>query len=192
MTRPAAAYWGRMTVHAAIFPSLAVRAERVTFADAVRDHQDEIYGVALRILGEREAARDATSATLVKAYRSWDRYDQTRPVRHWLLRIAANEAITIGRARTRERAHTAPADTAMDVPAAAPAPHEQAVAREERERVRSAVAALPELYRVPVVLRYFSDLSIDEVAALVGRPASTVGVQLLRARALLRAALEAS
>ncbi len=192
MTRPPAAYWGKMTIHAAFYPGRAVRAERVTFAEAVRDHQDEIYGVALRILGDRDLAMDATSATLVKAYRSWGRYDQTRPVRHWLLRIAANEAITIGRARTRERARTTSVDVVIDIPAATPAPHDHAIAREDRERVRSAVARLPELYRVPVVLRYFSDLSIEEIAALVGRPASTVGVQLLRARALLREALEAN
>jgi len=48
---------------------------------------------------------------------------------------------------------------------------------------------LPELYRVPVVLRYFNDLSLEEVAAVTGRPVSTVGVQLLRGRALLRKTL---
>lgn len=69
-------------------------------------------------------------------------------------------------------------------------PHDEAVRREDRARVRRAVAALPELYRVPVVLRYFSGLSLEEIASLTGRSASTVGVQLLRARGLLRATLE--
>jgi RNA polymerase sigma-70 factor, ECF subfamily len=76
------------------------------------------------------------------------------------------------------------------MPDRSPLPDEHLVAREERERVRRAVAGLPELYRVPVVLRYFSELSVDEIAAVIGRPSSTVGVQLLRARALLRTALE--
>ncbi|MDQ3401397.1 MAG: sigma-70 region 4 domain-containing protein [Chloroflexota bacterium] len=49
---------------------------------------------------------------------------------------------------------------------------------------------MPERYRVPIVLRYFNDLTIDEVARVTGRRAPTVGVQLLRARALLRASLE--
>jgi RNA polymerase sigma-70 factor (ECF subfamily) len=174
---------------AALFPAL-VRTARVTFADAVRDHQDEVYGVALRILGDRDAAREAASAAFLKAYRSWDHYDQTRPVRHWLLRIAANEAISIGRSRTRERARTASVDEAGGVADPAQTPEGALVAREERDRVRSAVAGLPELYRVPVVLRYFSELSVDEIATVTGRPASTVGVQLLRARALLRSSLE--
>lgn len=192
MAAPAAAYWGKMTLHAALAaarPGLLARETRVTFAEAVQEHQDEVFGVALRILGDRDAALDAASRAFMKAFRSWDRYDQTRPVRHWLLRIAANEAITIGRGRTRERARQTAADDALEVADAAPAPDATAVAREERERVRAAVAALPDLYRVPVVLRYFSDLSIEEIAAVTGRPAATLGVQLLRARALLRSAL---
>jgi RNA polymerase sigma-70 factor, ECF subfamily len=183
-----------MTTHAslaALFPTAFVRAGRVTFADAVRDHQDEVYGVALRILGDRDAAREAASAALLKAYRSWDRYDQTRPVRHWLLRIAANEAISVGRSRTRERSRTTTVDDAAAVADPAQTPDLVLVAREERDRVRAAVAGLPELYRVPVVLRYFSELSLEEIAAVTGRPSTTVGVQLLRARALLRASLEA-
>lgn len=173
-----------------VLPRALARPQRVTFDDAVRDHQDELYGVALRILGDRDSAADATSRALLKAFRSWDRYDQTRPVRHWLLRIAANEAISIGRDRTRERERQASADDALEVADRAPLPDEHVLAREQRERVRLAVAALPELYRVPIVLRYFSDLTIDEIATVTDRPASTVGVQLLRARAMLRAALE--
>ena len=175
----------------ALLPRAFARTGRVTFAEAVRKHQDELYGVALRILGDRDAAQDATSRALLKAFRSWASYDQTRPVRHWLLRIAANEAISIGRERTRDRERHASADDAMQMPDRTPLPVESLVAREERERVRAAVASLPELYRVPIVLRYFSELSIDEIAAVTGRPATTLGVQLLRARGLLRAALEA-
>lgn len=182
-----------MTTHAslaALFPAAFARAGRVNFADAVRDNQDEVYGVALRILGDRDAAREAASTAFLKAYRSWDRYDQTRPVRHWLLRIAANEAISVGRSRTRDRARTTAVDEAVAVADPAQTPDQALVSREERDRVRTAVAGLPELYRVPVVLRYFSELSIEEIATVTGRPAATVGVQLLRARALLRASLE--
>ena len=83
------------------FPVTAIR-PTVTFADGVREHQDEVYGVALRITGDRDAALDVASSTFLKAYRAFDRYDQTRPLRHWLLRIATNEAITYVRKRGRE------------------------------------------------------------------------------------------
>jgi RNA polymerase sigma-70 factor (ECF subfamily) len=162
---------------------------RPTFAEAVAAHQDEVYGAALRILGDREAALEATSNAFLKAYRAFERYDPARPLRHWLLRIATNEALTVARARARELRRRADADAADGVADAAALPPEASVAREDRERVRAAVAALPERYRVVVVLRYFDELSLEEIAKVTGRPASTVGVQLLRGRALLREAL---
>jgi len=162
-----------------------------TFAEAVREHQDEVYGAALRITGDREAALDVTSNTFLKAYRAFDRYDPARPLRHWLLRIATNEAISHVRTRGRERNRRVDVEQAGTVADSAATPELESVAREDRARIRAAVTGLPELYRVVIVLRYFNELSVDEIAHVTGRRASTVGVQLLRGRALLRQALEA-
>ncbi|TME28456.1 MAG: sigma-70 family RNA polymerase sigma factor [Chloroflexi bacterium] len=166
-------------------------ASPVTFVDGVREHQDEVYGVALRITGDRDAALDVASSTFLKAYRAFDRYDQTRPLRHWLLRIATNEAITYVRKRGRELRRRVEVEHASALADPMATPDAESVAREDRARVRAAVATLPELYRVVIVLRYFNDLSVDEIAHVTGRPASTVGVQLLRGRGLLRGSLEA-
>jgi RNA polymerase sigma-70 factor (ECF subfamily) len=174
---------------AAGLPFARTATPRVTFAELVRDHQDEVFGLALRMLGDRDAAMDVTSTVFLKAYRAFDRYDHARPARNWLLRITVNESISAGRATTRELARRASADAALDVPGREGTPEDEAIRREDRERIRGAVAALPELYRTPVVLRYFSGLSLEEIAQVTGRSASTVGVQLLRARAMLRAAL---
>src|SRR6185503_14551749 len=142
MTGSWRSYGRRMTTHAslsALFPTAFARAGRVIFADAVRDHQDEVYGVALRILGDRDAAREAASAAFLKAYRSLDRYDQTRPVRYWLLRIAANEAISVGRSRTRARAR---AGSGRSTAGAVPRPRgasvlQRAIGRRDRGRDRT-------------------------------------------------------
>jgi RNA polymerase sigma-70 factor (ECF subfamily) len=172
--------------------SSAIVRSAVTFEDVVREHQHAVYGAALRILGDRDAAHDAANQTFIKAYRSIGSYDATRPIRPWLLRIAVNEAITIGRSRTRDRARQAPEAEAAAVVDRAPSPERETLDRESREAIRSAVARLPELYRVVVVLRYFNELSVDEVAAATGRSPSTVGVQLLRARQQLRKAMAGS
>ena len=169
--------------------SSAIVRSAMTFDDVVREHQDAVYGAALRILGDRDLAHDAANQAFVKAYRSIASYDPTRPIRPWLLRIAVNEAITIGRSRTRDRSRRAPEAAAAQVSDRAATPERETLARESREAIRSAVARLPERYRVVVVLRYFNELSVDEVAAATGRSSSTVGVQLLRARQLLRKAM---
>jgi RNA polymerase sigma-70 factor, ECF subfamily len=171
------------------FPVTAA-ATPVTFAEGVREHQDEVYGVALRITGDRDAALDVASSTFLKAYRAFDRYDQTRPLRHWLLRIATNEAISYVRKRGRELRRRVDVDQASALADPTIAPDAESLAREDRARIRSAVSLLPELYRVVIVLRYFNELSVEEIAHVTRRPASTVGVQLLRGRALLRSALE--
>jgi RNA polymerase sigma factor (sigma-70 family) len=163
----------------------------VTFADGVREHQDEVYGVALRITGDRDAALDVASSTFLKAYRAFDRYDPTRPLRYWLLRIATNEAISYVRKRGRELRRRVEVEHASAIADPTASPDTETVAREDRARIRAAVSLLPELYRVVIVLRYFNELGIDEIAQITGRPASTVGVQLLRGRALLRSSLEA-
>lgn len=164
-------------------------AAAVTFEDAVRGHQEAVYGAALRVLADRELARDAASQAFIKAYRSWRSYDPTRPIRPWLLRIAVNEAITLGRSRARQRAHLAPDTDPGRIATGAGTPEGEVLDRESAHAVRSAVARLPERYRVVVVLRYFGELSVEEVATATGRSASTVGVQLLRARQLLRKAI---
>lgn len=176
-------------VAALALPVAGARARRMTFADMVREHQDEVYGLALRMLGDRDAALDVMATVFFKAYRAFDRYDPSRPARHWLLRIAVNESVSAARSRTRDRARRAPAEDAVTVVDPEPRPEDEVLRREERDRVRMAVADLPDLYRSVVVLRYFSGLPVDEIAQVTGRPSSTVGVQLLRARALLRDAL---
>src|SRR5690242_20320708 len=133
----------------------------VTFEDVVREHEAAVYGTALRILGDRDAALDAANQTFMKAYRSRASYDPSRPIKHWLLRIAVNEAITIGRARTRERARHAPEAEVANVSDRTAMPEVETLARESRDGIRAAVAMLPDLYREVVVLRYFNELSVD-------------------------------
>ena len=169
-------------------PSAIVRGT-VTFEDVVREHEDAVYGAALRILGDRDLALDAANQAFMKAYRSIGSYDPSRPIKHWLLRIAVNEAITIGRARSRDRSRRAPESDAAAIHDRTATPEREALDRESRDAIRAAVTRLPELYREVVVLRYFNELSVDEIAGVLARPSSTVGVQLLRARQLLRKAL---
>jgi RNA polymerase sigma-70 factor (ECF subfamily) len=189
----AGAYKGGMATSVALQLGVPMTAatQPVMFADAVREYQDEVFGVALRITGDRDAALDVTSATFLNALRAFHRYDQNRPLRHWLLRIATNEAISYVRKRGRELRRLVDVDQASALADPTATPDAESLAREDRARIRSAVSLLPELYRVVIVLRYFNELSLDEIAEVTGRPASTVGVQLLRGRALLRSALEA-
>ena len=165
------------------------------FAAVVERHQAAVYGTALRLVGDRDAALEVANATFYKAYRALDSVDPTRPLRPWLVRIATNEALNYLRSRGRDVRQTlggeAGAAALSAVPSGEADPEAGTLAREERDAVRRALAALPEHYRVVVVLRYLHDLSYAEIAAQTGLSANTIGVYLLRAREQLRARLAA-
>src|SRR5262249_10216817 len=157
--------------------------------------QAAVYGTALRLIGDRDAALEVANTTFFKAYRALDSVDLTRPLRPWLVRIASNEALNYLRAHGRHARQT-PAGEAGEAALAGLAgsgagPEGQALARERRAAVQRAVAALTERYREVVVLRYLHDLSYAEIAAQTGLPTSTVGVYLLRGRDQLRGRLAA-
>ncbi len=161
-------------------------------AALVERYQRDVFAACLRVLRDTDSAVEVANAAFFKAYANLASYDSARPLRPWLLRIATNEALNAVRGQRREREHTVSGPVADELASKAPAhddPASDILENERRETVRAAVAALPERYRLLIVLRFFNDRSYAEIAAQTGLPVNTVGVQLLRARTLLRRAL---
>jgi RNA polymerase sigma-70 factor (ECF subfamily) len=134
------------------------------------------YGVT----GDRMLADHVAQEALVRAFRSLNAFDPTRAFRPWLKRITVNLAIDELR---RERKH----DPSRWDELRAVHPFED---RELLDEVVSAVRRLPERQRLVVVLHYWLDTGVDEIAAYLGIPVGTVVSRLSRARAALRAELE--
>jgi RNA polymerase sigma factor (sigma-70 family) len=158
----------------------------------VERYQADVFGTALRLCRDRDTALELANATFYKAHRNLHAFDETRPLRPWLLRIATNETLNWLRSRRREREHVLDGksgETALAVIPGGSNPEGDALRREEREAVRAALARLPDHYRLVLTLRFFDDLSYQEIAEHTGQDANTVGVQLLRARKMLKEAL---
>ena len=169
-----------------------------SFEALVRAHQDRVFSIALRLLGDHSDAEDVTQDAFVRAYRAlggWDggRIRTLRPGA-WLATITVN----VVRSR-RRRPVGAPGIEPLafldelDHPLAADttSPHDAIVRREALETWASRILALPERYRAPVVLRHVDGLGYDEIAEVLERPEGTVKAQVHRGLGLLRAALEA-
>jgi RNA polymerase sigma-70 factor, ECF subfamily len=169
-----------------------------TFEALVRGHVDRCYSIALRILGDPSDAEEVAQDALVRAYRALASYDATRirdlRLRGWLATIVANLA------RNRLRRHplrTTPLAPLIDAgiePAAGAATDPELLIhrRAHQAELAAAVLALPDRYRLPIVLRHVDDLSYDEVALALDRPVGTVKAQVHRGLALLRDALLAA
>lgn len=168
--------------------------DQSAFAALVEAHQSAVFGTVLRLVSHREVAAEVSNRAFFKAYEHLASFDESRPPRAWLLRIAANEALNELRGRRRDAAHTvsgAEADIELEQISGAPDPGEIATRRERGAAIRDAVGRLPESQRVTVVLRYFADLAYADIAEVTQQSVNNVGVTLLRARARLRRDLEA-
>ena len=168
-----------------------------SFEVLVRAHADRCYSIALRVLGNPHDAEEVAQDALVRAYRALASYDPSRirelRLRPWLATIVVNLC------RNRVRRHavaTTPLEPLVDAghePAADGRTDPAAIASRgaDRDQLAAMLAALPDRYRVPVVLRHVDDLSYAELAEVLGRPEGTIKAQVSRGLAMLRAAATA-
>jgi RNA polymerase sigma-70 factor (ECF subfamily) len=142
------------------------------------------WRAAYAVTADRALADDAAQDAIQRAFGALDRFDETRPFGPWLKRIAANRAIDLLRRGRRL--------TSLDEHSTA-GTWELGGSLEDRDGFRvavEAVAALDPPKRIVVVLRYWLDLPVDEIAGVLGIPVGTVGSRLSRALSELRVALE--
>ena len=158
-------------------------------AEIYRRYVRRVFGLCRYMLDSRENAEDATSEVFLKLQRSIESYNGSIPFPRWLLRVAGNECIDALRRRHRGRRAIVEVEDGAAVTEAAgsePSPLGALISMEERARVRDTIARLPENYRVPLVLRYYSELSYDEIAQQLNLERNYVAALIFRAKQELR------
>ncbi|WP_306213820.1 RNA polymerase sigma factor [Actinoplanes sp. RD1] len=150
-------------------------------AEAYDTHSPLVYGVALRMTGDRTAAEDITQDVFVELWSRPERFDPCRAtLRGWLCLVARRRGIDFLRRRS----------TQTNVYAVVPAPDPQCVedqllASAAAKEVRQAVAELPETHREAVQLAYFDGLTYRQVAQALNIPEGTAKWRLRHALRLL-------
>lgn len=153
-------------------------------------HASRVFALACWLLPTRDAAGDAVGEIFLRLPAALKSYDSRVPLDAWLLRVTANWCIDWLRRHTRERRLFEPESTAEPGDTGADSPLDVLLLRERQDAVRDAVRQLPSRYRVPLVLRYYCDLTYDEIAARIGLDRPQTGVLLFRAKRELRRILE--
>ncbi len=176
--------------------SAAQSGDLEAFNQIVRLYETRVYNLCYRMLGDADAAADATQDTFIAAFRN-ARHFRGGVFKSWLLRIATNACYDALRARKRrpsvslESADDAEDGNRIDVADQAESPDEFVLRQELSAVIQAGLAELPEDQRIVLILSDIQGLTYDEIAQIVGINLGTVKSRLSRARAKLRDILRA-
>lgn len=167
--------------------ALTLAGRGAAFAEIMRRHRDPIYRLIRGHVGQADDALDLVQECFSSAFKALDRYDQQRPLRAWLSRIAVNKCRDWSRRRMVRRLFTALpfTGTVLEVEDTSPSLEEAAADREELELLWKAVAELPSVLKEPLILRTIEGLSQAEVADVLRISEKAVETRIYRARAKL-------
>ena len=168
---------------------LAQQGEATALDELARSCRQQAYVFALQLIGNPDDALDVAQDAMVRFFRSLGRFDSTRPVRPWLLRIVHN--LVRDRARRNRIRRTESLEPAtddglrFDPSDDSPDPEALTVRHDLQRLVWNCLQELQTHYREVLVLRDYQDLTYDEIASTLKIPRGTVMSRLHRARRLL-------
>jgi RNA polymerase sigma factor (sigma-70 family) len=166
----------------------ALAGEMHAFTALIDRYKDAVYGVALNLVSDFDAAEDIAQEAFLKAYLHLRTLDQPTRFGNWLRIIAANQARSYLRQRARLAAHSL-----AEEPDLAPSVEQQAALQEHEERrqllERAAIEAidkLPEENRLPLILHYMGGRTAEQVGTVLGISGAAAKMRLHRARRRLQ------
>jgi RNA polymerase sigma-70 factor (ECF subfamily) len=154
------------------------------FTRLVEAYQDSVYNLAYRMLGDAAEAEDAAQETFVRLYTRLSTYDARRKFSSWLLSIASHHCID----RLRRRKPETSLENVVkwrSMPDSSADPEGYALQAERGAEIQQLLSELPAHYRAVIVLRYWHEMSYDEIASTLGATESTIKSRLHRARRMM-------
>lgn len=172
--------------------------DETAFAEIVSRYRSPITNYLYRLLNDYEEAVDLAQETFVRVYFAAERYHTGYAFSTYLYRIATNLAISEMRRRKRRKLLSLTglfqpeheSETAFDPADENPLPDENLLEEEQKQVIARAIAALPEKYRLPIVLRDIEGKSYEEVAEILNLGLGTTKSRISRARGLLKEKLK--
>ncbi len=160
------------------------------FSQLVEAYQRPVFNLCYRMLGDAAEAEDAAQETFIRAYTRLASYDPSRKFSSWILAIASHYCID--RLRQRRMGLVAwdelpPGNWLSDTQAK---PEEVVLDRETRRQVRDLLNSLPPDYRAVVALRYWHELSYEEIAETLHTTVAAIKSRLFRARQMMVSRVE--
>jgi RNA polymerase sigma-70 factor (ECF subfamily) len=176
--------------HELIRQILGGRAE--AFNEIVMRHQDKVFNIVLRHVGNYNDAVDVVQQTFINAYRNLRNFKQESNLSTWLYRIAFNQSVSFFRERGRKRAVSIDAPSGDEEAAAREVvsqngdPSTHVMNQDLQKRIHTVLGMLDDESRQIVILREFESYAYEEIAQVLEIPVGTVRSKLHRARLFLK------
>ncbi len=152
--------------------------DKGAFDTLMSAHEQRVFAICLRTLGDRQAALDATQETFITVFRKADRYNATAAFSTWLYRVTVNTCYDYLRRQKRHQTETLPEHhDPVDVKAS-----DEFSAVEIQPAIESALAGLPDEFRAAVVLVDLHGFDLERAAKVLEVPVGTVKSRVYRAR----------
>ena len=163
---------------------LAQKGDVDAFTDLVTIHQNAVYNLCYRMMGDPYEAEDAAQETFIRAYKAMKSYDTQRSFSTWLLSIAAHYCIDQLR-KKRLKVTSIEDKPYLEIPDPGPNPEVSLTKREQQQRIKALLNVLNETDRAIVIMFYWYEFSYAEIAEVLDLSSSAVKSRIHRARAQL-------
>jgi RNA polymerase sigma-70 factor (ECF subfamily) len=168
----------------------AQQGDSAAFMRLVDAFQQPVYNLCYRMLGDVVEAEDAAQETFLRAYTKIDTYNPNRKLSSWLLSIASHYCIDRLRKQRYQLISWDDLPPWRWLPATEPQPEEATLKQEARDSLHRLLNSLPADYRAATILRYWHEMSYDEIAETLETSVSAIKSRLFRARQMLAEAAE--
>ncbi|MFH0712360.1 MAG: RNA polymerase sigma factor [Candidatus Jorgensenbacteria bacterium] len=157
-----------------------------SFALLIERYEAKMMRYANKFFLNKVDTEDAVQDIFLKAYANIRSFDAKRRFSPWLYRIAHNEFINVIKKKSREPLSFFSFDSLLPHLSSEDNADDGAVKREVLDALNRSLNKLSVLYREPLILRYFEDMSYQEIAEVLKVPVSTVGIRLRRGQQILK------
>jgi RNA polymerase sigma-70 factor (ECF subfamily) len=166
------------------------------FKALLEKYERAVFTICLRMVRNRDEATDLAQEAFIKTFSSLDRYNPAYAFSSWLFKITSNLCIDYLRKRRistfamDEPVESEKGEFTRQYESPDPTPDETFSRNETMQKLDAGIAALPEHYRIMLVLRHQEDMSYEEIAESLAIPLGTVKARIHRAREMLKTILE--
>ena len=160
--------------------------DKEVYRELFSRYQKKLYAYISHLVGSMEESEDILQNVFIKTYNSIEHFDQSRKFSSWIYRIAHNEAVNYLKRKSKRYTVSwediTTSKDKLDTSSSEEVPEEKMMHKEVTKEIDDALDKIPPKYKYVLHLRYFDEMSYEEISALLKKPVNTVGTLINRAK----------